>query len=456
MLTGSQSAIAISRSVSIDRYAARMWSLKPIGDSLLRPLAIYILGCTCCLALPIQAASFGIADARSQALGGTAVALGGTAEGFLYNPALTALHHGDEDLTHDGRTSYVVLVDGLSDGAQTAAEAITDDLEGELSNAITNLNNDTNSDTARAAAVAVQDLGRAMSDLEQQNIYADVYTGIHISVPGDGEGGAFFLGSRLMVVGDSNIEQADLDLLDDYLEALNFIDSGGTQGQQHPELIDANGQLINPSDNIQSSAAGSALLVTEAGISAAKQWRLWGQNMAFGVSPKVVYLRSFDERWGVEEGDFNNQSSKENLLYVNFDAGLAWTYNEHWRIGLAIKDAIAKRWTTSLGQTFNLKSKTRLGFAYSGESWRLGLDADLSKSNHLHSDLEVQIVSVGLEWQMLSNLALRSGYRMDLENTLGESTTLGLAARWNKAVFELSASTGKFDTGAALQFSWHH
>lgn len=414
-----------------------------------------ILGLLLACSSLAQANSFGVADSRAQALGGTAVALGGADHGFYYNPALVAMHQGDEDLTRDGRLSFALIVDGLSNGAQTAAEAITDDLEGQVSDAIAALNNNTNVATARYAIVTVQDLGRSMRELERQNIYADLYTGLSVSEPGDREGGAFYIGSRLIAVGDSTIEQADLDLLDDYLEALTYIESFGSEGVQHPELLDENGAFNNPSDDILSSASGSALLVTEAGLSAASQITIWGQDFAFGVTPKVVYLRSFDERWGINDGDFNNQSADDKLLFVNFDAGLLWSYQERWRIGLAVKDAIAKHWQTKLGQSFELNPKARLGLAYWGEYLRIGLDADLDKADHLHRDASIQMISMGIEWQIIPSIALRAGYRQDLEETLGNSSSIGVAWRLKRLSTELSYSSGDLDVGAAFQLSWY-
>lgn len=403
-----------------------------------------------------QAGTFGVYDARTQALGGTAVALAGPDQGHFYNPALTAMHSGDEDDTQDGRYSFTVLTDGISDGAQTAVDAITDDLEGQLSTAINNLNADSDVNTARAAITAARELDRSMRELEQQDINANVYVGFSITEPGDKEGGAFFLSSRLLAAGNSNIEQADLDLLEDYLEALSFIESFGTEGRQHPELLDGNGQFINPSDDIQSSADATALLITEMGVSGAKQFELWGQDLAFGVAPKIVQLRSYDERWGIKAGEFNNASDEETRLFANLDLGILWSFRDRYRVGLSVKDVLNQEWQTELGQTFNVSAKSRLGLAYWGKYVRFGVDADLNKSNYINSDLPVQEVSVGLEWQLFSSLALRAGYHQDLEETLGASTSGGIALKLRGMAMELSVVSGDEEVGAALQFSYYH
>lgn len=402
------------------------------------------------------ASAYGVSDARTQSLGGTAVALGGVDQGYAYNPALMATHNGDEDTTRDGRFSYLVLVDGLSDGAKTAASAITDDLEGELSAAINDLNNNTNVLTAREAIASAQELRDAMTELEQQNIYADVYTAFSLTEPGDREGGAFFINSRLLAVGDSQIEQSDLDLLDDYLEALTYIETFGSAGEPHPELLDADGGFIDPSEDIASSAEGAALLISEVGLAAAREYDLWGQPIALGITPKAVIVHSFHERWGVEEGEFETENSRQEEMFLNLDVGMLWTYREHWRIGLAIKDVVEKRWVSDLEQEFTLRPKPRLGLAYSGDQFRVGLDVDLDKQQQLQSGLPAQNVSAGVEWQPFSMVALRVGYRHDLEDALGDSSSGGILLKLGRFAVELSASSGDYELGAALQLSYYH
>ena len=178
-----------------------------------------------------SADTYGVFDARSLALGSTGVALG-----HFYNPALTAFHQGHEDRTRDGSHSFHTVLAALSDGARTAADAIADDLEKRLSTAIDNLNNAPTPETARAGISAARDLENTMRDLDGQNINADGYLGYSISVPGDREGGAFFVGSRLIGRGISAINSADFELLQDYVEALEFVESGGTRGEEHPKL----------------------------------------------------------------------------------------------------------------------------------------------------------------------------------------------------------------------------
>lgn len=399
--------------------------------------------------------SYGVYDTRTLALGGTGVALGDINTGHFYNPALTAFHDGHEDRTRDGLHSFQLVLASLSDGARTAADAIADDLEGELSDAIDNLNAVPTPGAARAGINAARDLEQAMNDLRGKSVDAEAYTGYSISLPADREGGAFFVGSRFIGQGVSNIEDADFELLQDYVEALEFIESDGASGALHPELRDAQGRLIDPSGQIQSSAAGSAVLITELGVSAGKEYTWWNRTLSLGIAPKVVHLRAFDEDWQVVDGEFSSGGTDVTDLYFNLDLGAAMTFAEMFRVGLAFKDVHSKTVRTELGGELKLEPRSRLGLAYIGESWRVGLDADLIKTSAITQNSERQDISIGIEYEVLKGLNLRTGYRHDLEASVDDQISAGLGWRLGRFSMALAYSGGG-SQGSALHLGWSH
>lgn len=404
---------------------------------------------------PAAADSYGIFDARGLALGGTGVALGNADTGHFYNPALTAFHEGHEDRTRDGSHSFHAVLAALSDGARTAADAIADDLEGRLSAAIDNLNAVPTPGAARAGILAAQALDEAMRHLDDKKINADGYLGYGVSLPGDLEGGAFFIGSRFIGRGISDIDDADFELLQDYVEALKFVESGGTAGEDHPELRDDGGRFIDPSFRIQSSAAGTGLLLSELGVSAAKQYTLWGQSVALGVAPKVVHLRVFDEDWRVVDGKFTSLGENRTELYFNLDLGAAVTLVDHWRVGLAIKDVRSKTFTTQIGDRIELQPRPRLGLAYISDALDVGMDADLDKAPSLQGATARQDISLGMEYRLAAlALALRLGYRHDLEGTMGDQFSAGVGWRAGALLMDVSYIQGDGGEGAGLRLGW--
>lgn len=402
-----------------------------------------------------SADSYGIFDARTLALGGTGVALGDIDTGHFYNPALTAFHQGHEDHTRDGSHSFHAVLAALSDGARTAADAIADDLEGRLSAAIDSLNEVPTAAAARAGINAARDLDNAMRHLDGKDINADGYLGYSVSLPGDNEGGAFFVGSRFIGRGVSEINSADFELLQDYVEALEFVESGGTAGEEHPELRDAEGRFIDPSFRIQSSAAGTGLLLSELGVSAGKQYTLWGQSVAFGLAPKVVYLRIFDEDWRVVDGEFASIGENRTEFYFNLDLGAAVTLADHWRIGLAVKDLRTKTIITDIGDRIELQPRSRLGLAYISETFDVGLDAELDKTPAVQGVKARQDISLGAEYR-LSQLAFRLGYRHDLEGSVGDQFSAGLGWHFHRLLMDISYLQGDGGEGAGLRLGWSY
>ena len=374
--------------------------------------------------------------------------------GIYTIPALTALHEGDEDETRDGRYIFP-LIGTLSEAAQSAAEAIDDDLENELTDAIDNFNASPGAPAALVGIDAAEDLQDLLDDLNDQDIFFDTYTGLSISEPGDRQGGAFFAGFRLVGSGIAAIADDDVVLLDDYIDALQFISSGGTQGTENPQLFDPDsGALLNPNDNFTSSARAQALLISEIAVSVSRQIDLWGEPFAIGVAPKVLALTLFEGEWEASDGDFDSVDDDEAELQFNADIGAVATFDEVWRVGLSVKDIFPKTINTSLGNTFELKPRARLGLAYVGERFQLGLDADLSANPIANSELTRRDVSLGAEFTIAKGWSLRAGYQQDLENFAGSATSFGFSVKLTRFIMDAAIINGDTQTGGALQFSW--
>ena len=409
----------------------------------------------CALAPLCHGVSFGVYDARTQGMAGTSVALADLGTAHLYNPALTALHRGDEDHTQDGRHT-LPFAGRLSSAAEAAFRALEDDLEGQLSNAIDNFNLNPGAETALVGEGAALNLKTAMLDVQEGDIYGDMYVGYSISEPGHKEGGAFFIGSRIVGSGVAVIEQADLELIDDYVEALRFIHTQGAQGVAHPELFLADGQLADPAEDILSSALARVAVLTEMGLSGAKMFPLWGQAFSVGIAPKATRLTVFDDEWQVVNGAFESNGLEEEHWYFNMDVGLIWAPGDYWRVGLAAKDLLPRTFRSTLGFRFDFEPRVRLGSAYVRHNWRLGLDIDLTSNTTFAEDVFTQEVSMGAQYQPLSWLTLRGGYSHDLEGTFEDKTSLGLGFSWKRTHLDFSYASGKSDSTFGLQLGIAH
>lgn len=408
-----------------------------------------------CLAASTHAASYGVYDARALGMAGTAVGVGDVNQAHHYNPSLIAFHKGHEDRTQDGRHTVAIVAGNVSAGAQSAAEALTDDLEGRLSRAIDRLNDVPTQDAAVIGLDAAQDLERAMRRLKEEDVNADGYVGYSVTLPADGEGGAFFIGSRLIGAGASTIEESDFELLDDYKEALQYIATEGAEGEAHPELFNEQNRLYNPSNRILSSASGTGIVQMELGVSAAKQWALWDVPVAVGIAPKLVQLHSYGESWRIVEGDFDSHSVKTSATYFNMDMGVTAELAQHYRVALAVKDLRERTFYGAGGRRVQLQPRARLGFAYAHTTVRVGLDMDLHKNDNLHTLAQQQLVSLGVEYEPVQQLKLRLGYQHDLEGLNHDRIAAGISWKVARFATELAYIDGISGSGAALQLSFY-
>lgn len=423
--------------------------------------------------MPCIAISYGIYDSRAMAMGGSATAVGNYAQAAFYNPALLGFHDRDEERGRDGRVYLPNLVVQASEGAESAVDAVDDDLDTQLSTAVNNYNNQPDATNAGAVANAARDLGDVLDDISNRDLSMDAFVGFNISEPSDREGGSFYFGARVIGGGLANITEADSALLDDYIEAMDMIAAGAdpaTVAAQYPQLVDGNGQLADPTDTLTSNADVSALAIGEWGMAMAKQWTFWGQAFSFGITPKLMRVDAYRDTADFTEGagdeetsDFSDSRTTE--ITFNADFGMAVEIAEHYRISLAIKDIAEKSFETEpeidpvTGEELpplevTLSPRSRIGFAYVGDNFSVGLDYDLDEAKPMANELTIQELCLGAEYVFFNNYALRAGYRTDQTGLREDFTSVGLGYQWKRFVADISYATGGDMQGAGLQLGW--
>ena len=437
-----------------------------------RGLLIFGTGLCAAQAPTASAIDYGIYDARALAMGGTVVAVGTTSQAAYYNPALLAFHDGDEDKTRDGRTYFPTMVAQAANTVDSAISAANDHLDTELSNAVNAFNGQFNSANAGLVANASRDLRSVLDKIANKDLTFDAFVGLSVSEPSDHEGGAFYLGVRAIGAGSSKVSQTDLALLDEYISAMDQIAGGATLAAvaaAHPTLVNANGQLIDPTTNLTSSADVSALAISEWGLALAKEFTFWGQAVSFGVTPKMMRVdayrdnANFNNVANVSTDQFSN--TKSTHMTFNADFGIAATFFEHYRLSFAVKDAFAKDFTTKQAVdpitglarpdlVVKLHPRSRMGVGYVNESFSLGLDYDLAPSTPIATEAPSQDLSLGAEYQVFNSLALRLGYRQDQTGLRGNVMSGGLGYHWRRFVADIAYSQSSDMKGGGLQLGW--
>jgi hypothetical protein len=425
--------------------------------------------------LPGFAISYGIYDARALAMGGSAAAIGTHAQAAFYNPALLAFHDEEEEAGRDGRVYLPSLVVQISEATETALEAMDDNLDTQLSNAVDTFNAAPSLEGAAQIAASAQELSDALDDIANQDLNLEGFIGINISEPSKREGGQFYFGTRLIGGGLANVTETDSALLDDYIDAMNQIAAGvdpATVATQYPQLINANGQLIDPTGTLTSNADVSALAISEWGMALAKQFEWRDYRIAVGITPKLMRVDAFrdtadfnDRLDSVEDGVDGLSDTQSTHITLNADFGVAAIIKEHYRVSLTLKDAFEKSFTTTqepdpvTGEpapdlSVTLSSRSRLGLGYVNEKFSVGLDYDLGEAKPMANEAGTQELSLGAEYLLLDSLALRAGFRNDLTGLRDNLISGGIGYQWKRFVVDVAYVQGGDYRGGGLQLGW--
>lgn len=402
------------------------------------------------------AQGFGVLDPQTLGMGGTSVAIANPASAVFYNPARLAQGDQDEDIGRQGRFFFPTATVQVAGAAEDLQEIDDEDLVDEITNVINSFNAAPGTDTAQAVADASQNLLVELDDIRDQDLFLDSFAGLTISEPGDGQGGAFYWGVRSFGVGDlSSISDSDIDLLNDYVDALTFIATSGAQGEANPALFDDNGDLIDPRDSLESTAEAQALAAMEVGVSFAREFDFWGQPVAIGLTPKLLLARAYDASYDAATNDVVTSDDPDEQRKLNADFGLASQFGR-FNVGLAVKDVVEQTFDTESGGEVVLEPKGRLGLGYLGERWQIGLDYDLNATTLGNSDLEIQDLTLGLQLQPWRWLAIRAGYRQDQVGNREDLVTGGLGFKFGRFVMDVAVAQSDDLLSAGLQLGFSH
>ena len=398
--------------------------------------------------------TFGIYDARTLAMGGASVASADTSNAQFYNAALLAFNDKIEEETRDSRFLLPLITPQVSQSVLDAEDIVSDDLGRDLSRAVNAFNAAPESLTAQNVVDASRLLDRAVAGIENDELFGDVYVGLAVTEPGQFQGAAFFVGARLLGGGTTDVTAEDLALLDDYQEGLLFVATNGAQGSAQPQLFDANGDLLDPVDSITSSASATGVAITELGVSLARQFDLFGSQVAGGISMKMLDVRTFQDVERLIDDRIDVDNDEESEVSFNMDLGLARDVGEHWRVGLAVKDVIPYSYRTESGASVRLRPRPRIGAAYQYRTFQFAADFDVIPNRSLGEEPETQEAALGGEWAPTDALRLRAGFRADLNGSRESVASIGAGFIWRRIAMDFAYAEGADLRAAALQFGW--
>ncbi len=397
-----------------------------------------------------SALSFGSFDPRAMAMGGAGVASATSANASFYNPALLATARAGEEFS----LALPVVGARVADSDQVISSL--DDYQSahysdKLSSAIDQWNNASTPAELQAAKDAVvasgNDLVQALSGLSHKALQAQLNAGMVVGIPSKHVGAAFYANGRADGGALLDITQQDLDNINAVLNTLQSIDLTGLSNS-------TGNQLPDPTTGLTSSVDARGAVISEVGVSLAREFAVAGNTVAFGITPKYMKIDTFDYRADVQTGDVTLDQGKKSYSDFNLDVGLAHDYGNNWKIGLVVKDLLSKHYTTVLGNTIQIKPQARWGLAYTGSMTTVALDVDLLKNKAVGYESASQNVSLGAEFNLLDFLQLRAGYRYNFSDTHTNAAALGVGLSPFGVHMDLAVEGSDHEVGVGLQLGF--
>ena len=404
---------------------------------------------------PVLAAPFGIVDARSLAMGGAAVAAAESKNASFYNPSLFAAYDVIEERGRNSRLTSPLITLRFADVIRDLSRFSQADLEGNLRNAITAFNADPGPQTAGEVAAAAQGLQSNLDLVVGKVLSFDAHVGLLLGLAGKRNGGSFFFTTRAFASGLVDLSPGDAQLLDDYVQGLTFLATGGAQGEARPALFDGNGQLLDQTGSLDSRAAGRGLSVSEIGVSLAGEFRIAGQSLLLGVSPKIQAISSVDFVQNVHTDRVTFDSDSDRKVGLNMDLGVTRIWSPQWRAGLVIRDVFRKKIKTSLANTVALDPQIRAGVVYRDQSRRLtvAMDFDLWPNQPVSIEEPAQSAGLGIEKYLGSWLAVRGGMSANVRDwSATAGLGIGAGAYFGQSFFDVGYFRSRTARAASIQF----
>ncbi len=362
----------------------------------------------------VPAIPFGTFDPRSVAMGGTGVASATSANAGYYNPALMAQYKVRKEKARNSRFMIPVINGTATDSVEEIANIENYRFDTRLTNAIDDFNN--NPQDYQALLGVTSDLQNVLDSTSTAPVYADANIGTVLAIGSRGEGGTFLFNMRVVADGVVNYSDEDRALLDAYIDEVENVAAGGLPGEAHPELYD-NGQLLNPSDNLNSQAAATGVRLSEMGMSLAKDVKLFKTRFLLGFTPKVVALNIYEFQADAVTGGATGLTETRINPYFNFDFGMAKEFDNHMTAGLVIKNIIPKRFDTNLGKRVKFDPQVKAGVYYRTEQWgSYALDFDVLENNAIGQGDATHMLGVGGEWG-IGVFQLRGGLNKNFAGT---------------------------------------
>lgn len=336
-------------------------------------------------------------DARNDAMGGTGVASSHYGTAALANPAL---------LTHFGATDDFSLI-LPSVGAQVSDPD-------HLQNGVDDVKDAWDRYDSALSPDSAADLKQQLLKFKNTHASAQAGVGIVATVPDSVVPFALMVKSWGTATVDGKVSNHDLQYLDDV-----------ASGKIIPTDADR--------DALASRAYGRAAVVSDVGISMAREFDADGVKYSVGVTPKYQRIDLFNYNVTVQHydsHDFRSREYRNTTTGFNADIGFAADLNANWTLGLVGQNMVPRSIDTKevngLKETFKIRPQATVGASWHNTLVTTALDVDLTPASGFTSDKKRQFASLGAEFNAWHWAQLRAGYRQNMASSEGSAFTAGI------------------------------
>lgn len=266
-------------------------------------------------------------------------------------------------------------------------------------------------------------------------------------------------------------EQAVSDAKDDVDQAQSDLDNySGANGTV------VNGEIIPPSvDDPQSEIEIVGANISEVGVTVARKFVFYGEEVALGVTPKLQSINIFEKTINLANSEDELETlagdpggyfgdNTTSLFRANIDIGAAksWDFYGRAKAGVVIKDLIPWTLESDSGTELLIRPKLRIGAAHETQFSKVSLDLDVTENKPLKYGVPTRYIGIGGELNAWGHAAIRAGYRNNLSVEDSHVITGGIGitpfgtgldlSAWAKPAFDDPTELIQ-DVGFALQFS---
>ena len=315
-------------------------------------------------------------EARNDAMGGTGVASSHYGVAPLANPALLTKHNSNDDFSLLLPSVGAQVAD--PDDVSNKADDVKDDWD-LFDSAV---------DNQHGVQQAAANLKHRLQEF--RNINADAQVGVSAvaAMANDTLPFALMVKSYGTVSVNGKVNDADLDYLDKV----------------------ANGTITDVDKNaLTSRAFGRAAVITDVGISFAKELETAGQKWSLGVTPKYQRVDLFNYNVTVRDYDKDDFDGDK---YHNTKNGF--------------NASIDTKVVNGFKETFKVRPQATARVSWHNDLFTTALDIDLTPASGFTSDSKRQFASVGAEFNAWKWAQLRAGYRQNMASNSGSAFTAGV------------------------------